>query len=326
MNIVIVQNKDTENGLYFTDEHVSQIKAVGSNIQVTVINKEQELLDASLVDADILLYTGNPQALKLEKANNLKWIQITTAGATDMAVYLKNTPILLTNASGVHPIPIAEYVLTLMLMFSRQVYKAYRIQIQEKKWQQSIDLQPFELAGKVVSIVGYGRIGQRVAHLTKGFGMEVLALSHREFATDPNVDTFYPQDRVNELLAASDFVINCLPLTSETEYFFTKEKLDQMKTSAYFINIGRGKTVVEKDLISALQEGKIAGAGLDVFSEEPLPQDSPLWDLDNVILTPHFSGWTPEYGNRVITIFCKNLQAFLRNEPMPTLVNKEQGY
>ncbi len=325
MKIAIVQNTDTKNGLYFKKEHLSQIENVDNGIKTVLVENKSNLQNI-IAEVEIILFTGNPHDIDLSQAKKLRWVQSTLAGANDLADYLKDTPVLLTNASGVHPIPIAEYVLGCMLMFSRQLYKAYRWQLQEKRWEQNSSFRPFELHGKVVSILGLGRIGKRIAKLSKGFEMSVYALSHHQTKNDLDVDTFFPYEKLEKMLSYSDFVINCLPLTFETENFFTKKKFEMMKKTAYFINVGRGKTVVESDLINALRDERLAGAALDVFAQEPLPQNSPFWELENVILTPHYSGWTPEFTDRITSIFCKNLQAYLKGEKMPTLMDKGKGY
>ena len=257
-----------------------------------------------------------------------------------MALALKDTDILLTNASGVHPIPISETVLGYMLMFARNLNTTYRNQIQKKKWiRNHEEMRGFELAGKTVGIVGLGKIGSEIAHVCHAIGMQVIALSHKNKINNKNVDKSYKD--LKQLLKDSDFVIDCLPDAPGTDGFFTIKEFKMMSAAkkngvpgrlptgekrAYFMNIGRGATVVESDLINALKENLIAGAALDVFEKEPLPDSSELWNLDNVILTPHSSSWTPEYTNRFITIFLENHKSFVRNKAMPTLVNKTLGY
>jgi phosphoglycerate dehydrogenase-like enzyme len=133
-------------------------------------------------------------------------------------------------------------------------------------------------------------------------------------------------DELPNLLKEADFVVNALPGTVHTKGIFDLKLFKKFKETSYFINIGRGTSVVEKDLVEALEERIIAGAGLDVFEVEPLPEISPLWKLENVIITPHYSGWTPKYTERVINIFCENLKSYLKGGKMPNLVNKELGY
>ena len=304
----------------YTDKHISEIKTLIPNAQINLIEDKKDIVDKYLPETDILVYSSfdYPDLVDFKIAKKLKWVHVTSAGASDTASQLKSTTILLTNSSGVHPIPISEHVFTYLLMFTRQFHTSYRTQIEEKKWMQSYHfLQVSELYEKTIGIVGFGRIGKQIAKLAKGFGMTVVTLTHQESET---------KGQFEEMLNTSDFVINCLPLTDETYHLFTIDRFKQMKSSAYFINVGRGKTVVEDDLIHALKTRIITGAGLDVFEDEPLPKKSELWNLKNVIITPHDAGWTPCYADRVINIFCSNLRAYLKHKPMPNLVDKEKGY
>ncbi len=309
-----------------TDEHLKQIRTVSPELDIKIIENNESEIAQEIADADILITSAIP-TLPLDKAKSLKLIQTTSAGVNGLSEELVNSDVQITNASGVHPIPIAEHVLTFMLMFSRQLFKLHRLQITEKKWMNDYDFTPAtELHGKTIGIVGLGRIGKRIAHLSKAFDMRVIALARTEHAAEENVDEFFTHDKLDTLLGQSDFVVNALPLTDETRHLYTLEKFKKMKPTSFFINIGRGPTVDEEDLIFALKEEVIAGAGLDVFDVEPLAQNSELWNLENVIITPHIAGWTPYYMDRVIEIFCENLKAFLENKPMPTQVDKKLGY
>ncbi len=184
-----------------------------------------------------------------------------------------------------------------------------------------------ELNGKTIAIVGFGRIGERIAKIAKAFDMKVIVLRHNSpISKNPNVDDIYDQKSLFKLLDRADFVINCLPLSSGTRNFFDKSLFQKMKNTTYFINIGRGGTVVENDLIHSLKNGIIAGAGLDVFEEKPLSKYSELWELKNVIITPHYAGWSPKYIDRMIDICCDNLRAYNRNKLMPTLITHKDQF
>ncbi len=284
---------------------------------IIIPTEDTKKITSDLGSADIIITSPFHQHLiDLKLAKNLKWVHLSSAGVTDMAKFLAPTKIMLTNSSGVHPIPISETVLGYMLMFGRRLNVAYRNQIINKKWSRDLSQNKgFELKGKTVGIVGLGRIGKEIEKVSKGIGMNVISVSHSDKKT-----------QLVNLLKSSDFVVDCLPLTDETLGFFSLNKFKHMRKDSYFINIGRGKTVIEKDLILALKDGIIAGAGLDVFEVEPLPDSSPLWKLENVILTPHVSGWTPYYTDRVIDIFCENLKGYLKGKSMPTLVDKKRRY
>jgi len=328
MNILIIGTSipDKISFLNFTKKHVDAIKKVLPSAKITISN-DDKVIEKVLPDTDAIIYSPSQHPLKTEyyKLPNLKWVQLTSAGANLVAKELAKTPILLTNASGVHPIPISEHVLAFMLMFSRGIHDSYRAQIEEKSWMRDLAGENvFELAGEIAGIVGYGKIGSRVAHLANAVGMTVVALEHDKKIKDKFIDKSYKN--VSELLKVSRFVIDCLPLAPATEGYFDLKKFKQMRSDSYFINIGRGGTVVEKDLIKALKDETIKGAALDVFEVEPLPENSPLWKMRKVIITPHISGRTPKYTDRVIEIFCENLKAYLSKKPMPTLVDKTRGY
>lgn len=329
MNIIIIRNLESQfTVMAYKLQHIRKIKQISPQASVTIIDNEQRLVDEHIGEADIVIFSSLDIAalLKANKLKKVKWFHSSSAGASDVAKVLRNRDILLTNSSGVHPIPIAEHVFTYMLMFSRQFYKSYKVQILQKEWVQNYPfLQVDELYGKTICIVGYGRIGNHIAYLAKAFGMRTIAISHSG-KSDVNVDRAYAIEKLPKALSEADFVINSLPLTDETIGIFDKHKFKNMKPSAYFINVGRGQTVVEEDLIKALKTNLIAGAGLDVFTEEPLPKSSPLWNMDNVIITPHYAGWTPRYVDRVIEIFCENLKGYLANTKMPNLVDKVKGY
>lgn len=320
--ILIIQNTNSPH--VYTDTHVQQIKHAAPESRVT-ISADPDSLSTSLKNAEIIILSSLKE-IDISKAPGLKWIHVTSAGVNEIAQKLQNTGIILTNSSGVHPIPIAEHIVSFMLMFARQIHVAHRIQIVEKAWKKEIKQFPvFELVEKTVAIIGYGRIGARAALYTKALGMKVLSYATSQ-KSSPHVDEWYTEGQLTDIVKKSDFVVNCLPLTDKTHHLFDRTIFSAMKPTAYFINIGRGPSVVEQDLIEALQQQTIAGAGLDVFEQEPLPSRSPLWKMENVIITPHYAGLTPRYADRVIDIFCENLRAFMQNKTMPTAVDKEKGY
>ncbi len=199
---------------------------------------------------------------------------------------------------------------------------------------------PTELRGQTLGIIGYGSIGRELARLAKAFGMTILVTKRDARQTkdtgyvlpdtgDPDGDLptrIYPGEATRSMVAQCDYIVNTLPDTAKTHHLFNEEMFRTMKPSAFFINIGRGGTVNEKDLVRALKKGWIGGAGLDVFEEEPLPNESPLWQLDNVILTPHTSGFTSLYDERATDLFAENLRRYLQGKPLLNLVNRETGY
>ncbi len=174
--------------------------------------------------------------------------------------------------------------------------------------------------------MGLGAIGAKTAEKARGLGMRVLGLRRNPAKSCAYVERMYGPDGLGELLAQSDWVVLAAALTPETKHLIGEKELRRMKPSAYLINIARGSVIDEAMLVRALQEEWIAGAGLDVFEREPLPSDSPLWDMRNVVITPHFAGMTPHYSDRVIEIFCDNLQRYRSGEPLRNVVDKELAY
>ena len=301
-----------------TEHHIKTIESLSEDIHVLV---EENVLDI-IGEADILI-AGKFDSQILQKATKLKWVHALAAGV-DRLLFPEfvNSPIMLTNSSGVHSIPISEHVLGMMLMFTRGFHESMRSQFQ-KKWERPT---PSELYGKTLGIIGFGSIGERVGQLGKCCGMRVIGLKRNADYATASADEILPPDDLDILLGQSDFVVISLPLTPQTTHYISLKELKKMKNTAYLINISRGKTVKQADLIHALQSGIIGGAGLDVFEEEPLPPDSPLWEMKNVIITPHYAGSTPEYFNRAISIFCDNLEQYLKGELLLNQVDKKKGY
>ncbi len=282
-------------------------------------------------DAEIVV-SGNVSAELLAAAPNLRWIAFWSAGMDGKATpEILARRLLLTNASGVHGPNIAEHVLGFMLMFTRELHLHMRAQT-EGVWNRTDQLQrrgANELTGQTLGIVGLGRIGEALTARAKAFDMRVVATKRRpevryEAAVVP--DALYPPEELPRLLAESDHVCIALPYTAETHHLFDAAMLACMKPTAYLYNIGRGRIVDEEALIAALQARRIAGAGLDVFEKEPLPADSPLWRMENVILTPHVSGQTPHYFTRAAALFAANLHRYLEGKPLENVYDYERGY
>lgn len=299
------------------EKHVQKIKSVAEDVTIII---QENVLDV-IPDVDILI-AGNLDKHILKKAQKLQWVHALAAGVNRLLFpEFVESDIILTNSSGVHPVPIAEHVLGLMLLFSRGLHESVKNQLQ-KEWKRP---QPTELYKKTLGIIGFGAIGERIGYVGTCLGMYVIGLK-KHLDTKKNAHELLPPERLDELLQRSDFVVVSLPLTKETEHLISERELMLMKKTAYLINISRGNVICEPDLIKALQNKEIAGAGLDVFAEEPLPVESPLWVKDTVVITPHYAGSTPEYFNRAIDIFCENLKRFLHNEPMINVVDKKRGY
>lgn len=283
-----------------------------------------ERLDDLLNGTEVLYGLRLPRDL-VERAPRLRWVQVMSAGVEAVLDGgIRESPVVLTNVSGIHATPIAEFVLGLMLMFAKGAPMCFRMK-QEREWTR---FPPSVLRSQTVGVVGLGSIGREVARLAKCFGMRVMATrrSAKRAGGARNVDMLLPPDQLRLLLAESDYVVLALPLTRETRGLIGVEELRAMKPTAYLINITRGGVVDEGALIRALEEHWLAGAGLDVFAIEPLPRDSRLWDLPNVILSPHISGGMEDYVARATEVFVENLRRYLDGRKLVNVVNKRRGY
>jgi phosphoglycerate dehydrogenase-like enzyme len=258
-------------------------------------------------------------------APRLKWVQLTSAGADRLlnSGFIEEG-VTVTTVSGLHATPIGEFVLSAILMFAKGAPKFMRAQMQHE-WAR---FAPSELYGKTVGIVGMGHIGTEVARLAKAFGCRIVATkrSATERTSGPHADEIMPAAELHRLLGESDYVVLSTPLTPETRGMIGEAELRAMRPTGVLVNIARGAVVVEDALVRALREGWIAGAALDVFEKEPLPADSPFWDMENVILTPHISGGTEIYNQRAVQIFVDNLRCYVAGEPLRNVVDSARGY
>lgn len=275
-----------------------------------------------------------------EQAPRLRWVHLLSAGA-DRALDnpLFQTETLFTTSSGVHPINIAEYVLTTILAW---YHRFPQLQNWQRKGVWATDhqeLMPEELRGKTLGIVGYGSIGREIARQATTFGMHILALQH---GTDPRdygfpfpgvgdpagllPEHYYTSEQFHDLLQKSDVVVAAVPLTTATKYMFNAAAFHAMQSKAFFVNIARGDVCDEEALVRALQEKQIAGAALDVFQHEPLATESPLWQMQNVFVTPHITGLTPHYEERALMIFTENLRRYLNGESLYNTIDKDKKY
>jgi phosphoglycerate dehydrogenase-like enzyme len=273
---------------------------------------------------------------------SVKWIQLLSAGADHvLGGPLKGSKIPITTASGIHATPIAEYTMASMLAYAHRIHLAIRAQVRHE-WMRSgafmagVD----DIREQTLGIIGYGSIGRETARLASAFGMKVLALKRNPSERvdpgwcpagigDPDgkipARYFGPEDR-EAILRESDYVSVTLPLTDHTRKFIGERELAAMKPGAYLVNIGRGEVIDERSMAAALSAKKIGGAGLDVFEHEPLEASSPLWDLENVILTPHISGANRGYMDKACELFAENLKRFAANRPLLNMVDPKLGY
>jgi phosphoglycerate dehydrogenase-like enzyme len=264
-------------------------------------------------------------------AQRLRWIHTAAASVTPlMFPELIASPVLLTNGRGTHSEAMAEHTIGVLLAFARKLHLARDAQNQRQWSAESMfrDPPPFAaLAGSTLGLVGLGSIGSAIACKARALGMRVLAVRRHPASGDPApAHEQLGAERLPELMERSDWLVLAPPLTAETRGMIGRAQLARLRSTAVLVNLGRGSLVDEPALIEALAQGRIAGAALDVFQQEPLPQDSPLWTMPNVILTPHVSGFGPGYWDRVVELFRRNLRAFLDGRPLENVVDKQAGY
>lgn len=306
-----------------------QILKEMARCEVLCITDKDEFL-LQLREAEILCSYWVPNKWR-ELAPHLRWLQCAGAGVDDLQpTGILDSSVLVTTAVGISATIIGEYVIGSMLMFNRTWPEMVRLQ-DKHVWPRSASwyrLGGRELVDQTLGIVGLGSIGRRIAQLGRAFGMRVLA-THRsvhEGEQDPDVDQLYPLPQLQNMLRQSDYVVVAVPLTQETKKLIGENELRAMQSHTYLVNVARGRVLDEKALIRALREGWIGGVGLDVTEEEPLPPDSPLYSLPNVILTPHISGVSVHYDKRLAALFADNLHRFRAGEPLRNLYEPSRGY
>jgi len=307
-----------------SEEQLNTLKRVAPHVQLVATTTEQETL-REIEDADALYgHWITPELIR--RAKKLRWIQVGHVGVEGlMFPELANSDIVLCNARGTTGVNIAEHVMALILAFARTLNITIRRQ-QEKVWEKRVNMPVLEIAGDTLGIIGLGSIGLQVAKRARAFDMRILAVDPTQTYKPDDVESLWRLDRLHGMLSQSDFVAICCPLTPETEGMMGAPEFRAMKETAFLINIARGRIVKQDELVQALQAGEIAGAGLDATDPEPLPQDSPLWEMQNVIITPHHAGQSPKAPARVFGLFCENLRRFVGNQPLLNVVDKSRWY
>jgi len=294
---------------------------------VTARDKEESV--ARLAEAEVLYAWSLPEK-HFGAARSLRWLHTPSAGV-DEVLYpaLVDSDVRITCSRGVSSAALADHALGMILAFSRGIATAVQEQV-SGSWPRERffdgNPMPFELDGKILGILGLGSIGREVARRGRAFGMRIHGLKRNKGRKEDLVDRIYGPLEMARFLEAVDFLVVTLPLTRLTEGILDEAALAKLKPGAFLVNVARGRLIREEALIRALEAGRLAGAALDVFAEEPLPATSPLYRLPNVILTPHIGGLHPHYLDRATSQFIVNLGRYLKGESLLHEVDKRAGY
>ncbi len=290
---------------------------------------DDDSLESNITNLDILATYKITESSFSRAKNQLKWIHFGAAGIEkSLFPSILKSKTIITNASGVHAGPVSEFAMGMILYLSKQFSGCEKFK-EKKEWTQwELARQTIQLKGKTAGIIGFGDIGKAIANKCKAFDMHVIATRRlqKKVETKKTVDELIPLADIDLLYKHSDYIIVACPLTPLTQGMIGKAELDKMKQSAFIINISRGGIIDEPHLINALSTKQIAGVALDVFSEEPLDKTSPLFNLDNVFLSPHISGNFPEYQRDVVIQFADNLNRYVQGKALKNRVCKKRQY
>ena len=325
-----------------SEAQMERIRNVNKLVRLTVVKyRDGEVASPEQWHKTEVLFTGGRNVPAVQDVQNLRWVHVAFAGVDALV----NTPLMrqpnvtVTSSSGVMISQMGEYVVMALLMLGHKAHEIFRLQ-KDAKWGESKDMTPVELRGSTVGIVGYGSVGREIARRLHPFNVTVLAAKRdatkpedKGFTPDglgdPHGDYFdrlYPIEALKGMLSQCDFVVLAIPLTEETRNLFTTEVFNAMKPGAFLVNVARGEVINDLALEQALKSGQVGGAVLDVFAQEPLPSDSPLWNLKNVIITPHVSGLSSHYMDDMVALFCENLSRYIEGQALHNVIDAEKGY
>ena len=307
------------------DQVVDELRAEFPKVVFQQATTDAEQLE-HLSDADVLY--GWPTREAFAAAKRLRWIQRSGTGINQIMELpeLVESDVVLTNSRGPHALPMADHVFAMVLSLAHRLPVLMDAQ-RAHDWQSGGAAAPFvDLDGRSMGILALGDVGKAVARRALGFGMEVYAVDKHPGPTPPGVSGLWGLERLDDLLQMSDWLVVTAPLTHETRGLIDRHRLGLLKRGAYVIVVSRGNIVDEEALIDLLRSGHLAGAGLDVTAKEPLPKDSPLWDMDNVVLSPHTSASSNEASAGARANFKENLRRFLANEPFLYVCDKRSGF
>ncbi|MYI81943.1 MAG: D-2-hydroxyacid dehydrogenase [Chloroflexi bacterium] len=322
MNILIVTGTALPE---VPDEIIERImEAAGPDSTVTVVDSDGEALEFA-AETDVVLGFVTPQLHAA--APNLRWVHAIASGVNRyLYPAFRGGEVMLSSEKGQVGPQLADHAFALLLALTRKVGSAIRLGPEAWDQRRALRMQETELTGKVMGIVGYGGTGRAVAQRATGFGMRSIAVDRDALEGDDHVEAVWAMDRFNDLLEASDVVAVCCPLTPETHDLFDRDAFARMPRGSMIVNVTRGEIIDADALIEALDSGQLAGAGLDVVPIEPLPADHPLWQRDDVVMTPHAAGASQLRASKNIDRFCRNLRRLRNGEPIEGLIDKQTGY
>jgi phosphoglycerate dehydrogenase-like enzyme len=304
-------------------KHVAQIRAVAPHLEL--VESDQQTIPELIHTAD--LFCGHAKVPvdwdRVVAQGRLRWTQSSAAGLDWLLVpSVIESPMIVTSASGVLGDQVAEHTVAILTAITRSLPVFFRAQ-QKKEY---VRLPTRDVHHSTIGIVGFGGIGRRVAEVLAPFKTRILATDMFPVDKPAHVAELWPAERLDDMLSEADVVILCLPLNSQTTWLFDHERFARMKRGAVFLNMARGKLVVEEALVEALVRGHLYAAGADVAAEEPLPPESKLWDLPNMLITPHVAGQSALRSDNMTNFFCDNLRRYLNGEPLRNLVDKRLGF
>jgi phosphoglycerate dehydrogenase-like enzyme len=314
----------TSKGIGPKPEYLEQLRTYAH----VIVGNTPEAFAEAAPEATVMLNWSAPRELNRSvflMAPKLAWVHSRNAGLDSFLFpELVASQVTLTNGSGVFSAPLGEFALAAMLYFAKDFRRMIRNQV-------AAEWEPFDvlrLAGQTVGIVGYGDIGREVAWRAHAMGMRVFALKrHPPAGSDLGpIEKMYATSELHEMIAACDYVVVAAPLTAETHHMIGEAEFAAMKPEAIIINVGRGPVIDEAAMIKALAAGRIKGAGLDVFEHEPLPAESPLYKMENVLVSPHCADNTPDWLDNAMKFFIAQFERFQKGEPLQNVVNKHLGY
>lgn len=302
---------------------IAELQSIAPGARIIPAERDKQKLLQQVADADAILGTINPSLL--QAARKLKWVHIYSAGVERYCFpEMVKSAVVLTNSKNTMGSNIADHAFSMLLALTRDLHQIIPDRAKEQ-WNRGA-YHPVELRAKTAVIVGVGDIGSQIAQRAYGFGMTVIGVDPKPMPPNPHVNRMVHPDQLDSVLPQADVLFIAAPLTPQTENMIGSKQFELMKKGSYLIAVSRGKLVNTDALVKALDERRLAGAGLDVTNPEPLPKGHPLWKFENVIITPHIAGQSDSVQSRRMDLLKTNVARFVNGQPLLNVVDKEKGY